>query len=417
MKDLFGSIFLISLLFQGHLASYLKINVTIPLKIKNDDYIFDNILSKIKPNWKRHDLRSHIFTQGLTNSMSKYWVENDNSIMVRINGEKTENLIDRQQELKNWDFLAEHNAACEIYAIFNNGIVFEFIDGKTINLNEIRNPKIYPLIAREMARVHWSTQPNVQKHYNLTDYQYQNNLPYWAFTSKKWVKMIENDVYSRNPYAKSNILPEKYNRSPNKWIKKEVNQTLQEIKDFFKKSQESNSENQHKLNNYSIFFPLKRVFTHHDLLGNNMLYNKNLNKVTFIDFEYSGLDDPGWDLANHFNEYVGLDIFDHQMYDDYFPGQDLIEKFVEHYVDEAYKISKIEIENGPYNFEQEQDVKNLIQLIDLYVESSHLLWGIWSNLEVNLKGESHENGFDYKGYGKLRLEQYWIRKQKRLAQK
>lgn len=41
-----------------------------------------------------------------------------------------------------------------IYATFNNGFAYQFLEGETLTLETIRDPKVYPLIARRMAEMH-----------------------------------------------------------------------------------------------------------------------------------------------------------------------------------------------------------------------------------------------------------------------
>lgn len=47
------------------------------------------------------------------------------------------------------------------------------------------------------------------------------------------------------------------------------------------------------------------VFAHNDLLLANVLYNKEQNTVTFIDFEYTAFNYQAFDIANHFAEFAG----------------------------------------------------------------------------------------------------------------
>lgn len=47
------------------------------------------------------------------------------------------------------------------------------------------------------------------------------------------------------------------------------------------------------------------VFAHNDLLLGNVIYTKETNSVTFIDFEYAAPNYQAYDIANHFAEFVG----------------------------------------------------------------------------------------------------------------
>lgn len=47
------------------------------------------------------------------------------------------------------------------------------------------------------------------------------------------------------------------------------------------------------------------VFAHNDLLLGNVIYTKETDSVTFIDFEYAAPNYQAYDIANHFAEFVG----------------------------------------------------------------------------------------------------------------
>lgn len=47
------------------------------------------------------------------------------------------------------------------------------------------------------------------------------------------------------------------------------------------------------------------VFAHNDLLLGNIIYDKDEDKIHFIDYEYASYSYQAYDIANHFNEFVG----------------------------------------------------------------------------------------------------------------
>lgn len=48
------------------------------------------------------------------------------------------------------------------------------------------------------------------------------------------------------------------------------------------------------------------VFSHNDLLLGNVIYNEELNRVSFIDFEYAAHNFQAFDIGNHFTEFAGM---------------------------------------------------------------------------------------------------------------
>jgi ethanolamine kinase len=46
----------------------------------------------------------------------------------------------------------------------------------------------------------------------------------------------------------------------------------------------------------------------------NVIYDENLSRISFIDFEYSGMNYQAFDIGNHFNEYAGTENIDYNHY-------------------------------------------------------------------------------------------------------
>jgi ethanolamine kinase len=75
-------------------------------------------------------------------------------VLVRIYGNKTDLLIDRNVEKVNIVFLHQHQLAPELYATFKNGLCYQYVPGHTLNINNIYEPNIWRLVATHMARMH-----------------------------------------------------------------------------------------------------------------------------------------------------------------------------------------------------------------------------------------------------------------------
>ena len=102
---------------------------------------------------------SQLFTDGITNKLiGCFHVDSQSGkeevLLVRIYGNKTDLLIDRNAEKLNIGFLHQHGLAPELYATFKNGLVYEFVPGVTLNTTTVYEPKIWRLVATNMARMH-----------------------------------------------------------------------------------------------------------------------------------------------------------------------------------------------------------------------------------------------------------------------
>ena len=84
-------------------------------------------------------------------------------ILFRINGNKTDILIDRCAEITNMKLLNFYGFAPKIYATFLNGICYEFIPGIILNVETVKEPEIWKLIATQMAKMHKIPLTNEQK--------------------------------------------------------------------------------------------------------------------------------------------------------------------------------------------------------------------------------------------------------------
>lgn len=97
-----------------------------------------------------------LFTDGITNKLIGCFHAGSQTevLLVRVYGNKTDLLIDRNAEKLNIVFLHQHGLAPQLYATFKNGLVYEFVPGVTLNTNSVFEPKIWPLVAKNMARMH-----------------------------------------------------------------------------------------------------------------------------------------------------------------------------------------------------------------------------------------------------------------------
>lgn len=132
-----------------------------------------------------------MFTEGLSNKLVGFFVDDNKEdiVIVKVFGTNTDNLIDRQAEIETmkvrvsrenpvswimaddwWQFiifkylwvfcfyflqiLHERQCGAELYATFENGICYQFMNGTTLEVEHCQDPAIYSLVAAEMAKMH-----------------------------------------------------------------------------------------------------------------------------------------------------------------------------------------------------------------------------------------------------------------------
>lgn len=75
-------------------------------------------------------------------------------ILIRVYGNKTDLLIDRNAEKQNIVLLHAYGYAPQLYATFKNGLVYEYVPGVTLTYETIMKPEVWTLIAKRMAQIH-----------------------------------------------------------------------------------------------------------------------------------------------------------------------------------------------------------------------------------------------------------------------
>ncbi len=149
------------------------------------------------------------------------------------------------------------------------------------------------------------------------------------------------------------------------------------------------------------------VFSHNDLLLGNIIYNENVRpEIKFIDYEYGCINYQAYDIANHFNEFSGVDKPDYS----YFPNKQYQLDWLNIYLTEFYeKLNHFYKQQQP---DKQQIVLNEDKLDQFYEEvnkftlASHLMWAVWSLVQAQVS----KLDFDFVAYAKIRFDEYFKRK-------
>ncbi|XP_024085391.1 ethanolamine kinase isoform X4 [Cimex lectularius] len=247
--------------------------------------------------------------------------------------------------------------APRLYATFKNGLAYEFVPGNVINVDTVKAPTIYPLIASMMAKIH-------------TVHRDMNASPCLWYKIEKQLKLIPSVYTSKN---KQLIFEETFpNGIEFLW------------KEFVLLKSILSKENS----------PI--VFCHNDLLLANIIHQGN--KITFIDYEYASCNYQAYDIGNHFAEFSGVTEMDYSL----FPGEDFQRSWLRIYLEEYYNIT------SPSRVVSEEDVSTLYQQVNRFVLASHLYWATWALVQ----GQHSSIDFDFIRYGAERMKEYEIRKRK-----
>ncbi|XP_025409101.1 ethanolamine kinase 1 isoform X2 [Sipha flava] len=252
----------------------------VPIFIEDDSIKSGSqiILKCIRPDWNIDNIRYKLFTDGITNKLIGLFNDScleDNAILIRVYGRNTEQIIDRDAELKNLKLLHHAGLAPNVYATFENGIAYKYIQGETLTMTMVREPSIYKLVAKTMARFHQLDVSTISDKTN---------------ESELWSKMEQF----------AGLIPKRFSSDS----------TDQQFRKIFTSGVEglrSDIENI-KMVLENIGSPI--VFSHNDLLLNNIILQRDTGgnpvNVAFIDYEYAMLNYQAFDIANHFIEFAGV---------------------------------------------------------------------------------------------------------------
>uniref|UniRef100_A0A8C5MZI9 ethanolamine kinase n=1 Tax=Leptobrachium leishanense TaxID=445787 RepID=A0A8C5MZI9_9ANUR len=316
-----------------------------------------NLLKELRPHWKPEEITTQVFTDGITNKLIGCYVGNrmEDVVLVRIYGNKTELLVDREEELKSFRVLQAHGCAPQLYCTFNNGLCYEFMQGEALDPQHVCTPKIYRLIARQLAKIH-----AIHAHNG------------WIPKSNLWYKMKK--YFSLVPTEfEDKLINERFlHHVPNPQVLQAEMTWMKEVLS-------------------SLGSPV--VLCHNDLLCKNIIYNEKRGNVKFIDYEYSGYNYQAYDIGNHFNEFAGVNEVDYRLY----PSRELQEQWLRWYL-EAFKVYK-----GFSMDVSDTEVEILYVQVNKFALASHFFWGLWALIQAKYS----KIDFDFLGYAIVRLDQYF----------
>jgi len=197
------------------------------------------------------------------------------------------------KELKCFNGVSKLGFGPLLYGRFNNGYIYDFIKGRSIDKKEMGLPQFMPKIANRLAKFHTINLPEL------------NQAPALFRVLRNW---LGNAPTFQNPDIQKRFME----------FKKEVN-----FDNFFNELD--------ILEQVLTATKSPVVFAHNDLLSGNILTTVT-NEIEFIDYEYCANNFRGFDIANHFFEYCG---FECEL--DLFPSENTQREFLKNYLLEYNK--------------------------------------------------------------------------------
>lgn len=325
------------------------------------------------------------FTDGISNILVGVHPEDNPDhiiMMIRIYGEAVSNIVDRNKEMETMTLLNSVGLSSKLYAKFENGFCYEFLNGEVLSIERLRDEEVAKLVARSIAKLH------TLKPYQETDVNSQeSNL---IKRMRKILDLIPNDLIigSQDQILnghdandnEQNLIRDLLPITEDGLLIKEM--LIKEV-DYIERSELIRTEKD-------------IVFCHNDALPRNLILSEDETKVLIIDLEYADYNGRGFELANHFLEFCGMD-FDTSKY----PNESFIRMWIESYVSYIKQNNK---KNGCTQIVP--DELDLFSKIKKYTCISSLFWALWS---LYMSSDSTmSDGFDYKVYAVKRLVDYYL---------
>ncbi|KAJ0029528.1 hypothetical protein NQD34_004525 [Periophthalmus magnuspinnatus] len=293
------------------------------------------------------------------------------SILLRLYGAILQGAEAMVLESVMFAILAERELGPKLYGIFPQGRLEQYIPSRKLETCELSAPSISAEVAEKLAKFHGMRMPF-------------NKEPKWLYgTMEKYLSQV----------MRLNFTMESQLRLYNRLLSYDLPHEMDTLRALLSST------------------PSPVVFCHNDCQEGNILLLKggqsSQQKLMLIDFEYSSYNYRGFDIGNHFCEWM----YDYNC--DEFP---FFKVNTQAYPTKAQQMLFIESYLSEYEHEfdnmDEEDQMRLKE--EMFVEvnrfslASHFFWGLWSIIQARLSTIK----FGYLEYAQARFESYF--QQKRL---
>ncbi|RAR10498.1 ethanolamine kinase 1 [Stemphylium lycopersici] len=368
-----------------------------------------NLILALRPEWRdsKDTIEFVRFTDGITNTLlkavnnlpglSKTEVDDD-AILLRAYGKGTDVLIDREKETRSHSLLARHNLAPALYARFENGLLYKYIQGSVCTPADLRRPEVWRGVAQRLGEWHAT-------------------LPISSISSicPAPAQLTSQHNKRESLAAMATLTPGK--PIPNVWTT--MQKWILALPIDTTAQSERRDQLMHELDSLTklladtpgIGGSNPFVFAHCDLLSGNVIIEPSSSSasasrrssassgsdeseaaacVSFIDYEYATPAPASFDIANHFAEWGGFDCDYSAM-----PTRNIRRAFLREYL-RSFSAHQ----NKSYN---ESELEELFEQVDRFRGVPGFYWGIWALIQAQISLIE----FDYATYAEIRLGEYF----------
>ncbi|XP_032775723.1 choline/ethanolamine kinase [Strigops habroptila] len=315
---------------------------------------------------------------GLSNLLYKCWLpervlsvgDEPRQVLLRVYGAILQGLDSLVLQSVMFAVLAERALGPRLFGVFPEGRLEQYIPSRRLHTEDLRDPDISGEIAVKMSRFHGMVMPF-------------NKEPKWLFgTMERYLKQILELTFPQEEQLKKFNQLKMYN----------LEAEMRSLRDLLEST------------------PSPVVFCHNDVQEGNVLLlagreASSSDKLMLIDFEYSSYNYRGFDIGNHFCEWI-YDYTHHswpffKAIPENYPSREQQLHFIRHYLSEAPGRRRDASPEEQARIEQE-----MLTEIQRFVLASHFFWGLWSILQAKISTIE----FGYLDYAQSRFEAYFQHK-------
>ena len=342
---------------------------------------------------------------GITNKLVACFLQcngmnTGDTLLFRLYGNGTDKFISRSNELDIMRLMKRYELGPQLYAKFANGICYEFLPGAILDQRLIYDERVYPAIARAIAKLHFVDFAGLVTHSGRT------REPFIFPKIRELLALVRPDFAANMAHMATDVIPSWAELSGVEldWLERYLTECVRDADSLI-------------------------VLSHNDLLLGNIIYStadtdggESSVCIKFIDYEYGEANYQAYDIANHFNEYAGVDAPDYS----FFPSDDYQRKWLRVYLDEftslvdAYYSQRSQTGGSDgggakLGFANEADAAARVDAFMLEVNkftlASHFMWAVWSMVQA----QSSQLEFNFLNYARIRFEQYFAIKKRLLS--
>lgn len=268
--------------------------------------------------------------------------------------------------------LAERSLGPKLYGIFPQGRLEQFIPSRRLDTEELSLPGISAEIAEKMATFHGMKMPF-------------NKEPKWLFgTMEKYLNQVLRIKFTGEARIKQFHTLLSYN----------LPQELENLRALLTST------------------PSPVVFCHNDCQEGNILLldsreDGEKQKLMLIDFEYSSYNYRGFDIGNHFCEwmydysYEKFPFFRASRH--HYPTREQQLHFISSY------LAAFQSDFKALNDAEKSSIKeDMLVEVNRFALASHFFWGLWSIVQAKISSIE----FGYMDYAQARFDAYFEQKRK-----